>query len=254
MPSHSTVWSEASVMSGLVVSSMVNVAVVLLVLPQSSVAVKVTVAEPVAPQSSLKPSKSLLNVTPPQTSEAVAPPLLANHAFNASVLPMPSHSTVWSEASVMSGLVVSSMVNVAVVLLLLSQSSVTVNVTVTEPVAPQSSLKPSKSLLHSKLLQLSVADAPPLLSNQALRSSMLPAPSHSTVWSDAIGMMTGASSSMRVMICSAVLVFPQSSVAVYVRRYAPTGVMHPPLTGASVQVNVPIPQSSAYEPYESSAL
>ena len=61
-------------MSGLVVSSIVNVAAVLLALPQSSVAVNVTVAEPVAPQSSLKPSKSLLQVTSLHTSDAVAPP------------------------------------------------------------------------------------------------------------------------------------------------------------------------------------
>ena len=39
---------------GFVVSSIVNVAVVELALPQSSVAVKITVADPVAPQSSLK--------------------------------------------------------------------------------------------------------------------------------------------------------------------------------------------------------
>ena len=38
---------------GAVVSSIVNVAVVVLVLPQASVAVKITVAVPVAPQSSL---------------------------------------------------------------------------------------------------------------------------------------------------------------------------------------------------------
>ena len=50
-------------MVGAVVSSIVNVAVVLLLLPQSSVAVKVTVAMPVAPQSSLNASKSLLQVT-----------------------------------------------------------------------------------------------------------------------------------------------------------------------------------------------
>ena len=55
-------------------SSIVNVAVVLLLLPQSSVAVKVTMAEPVAPQSSLKVSKSLLHVTLLQASDAIAPP------------------------------------------------------------------------------------------------------------------------------------------------------------------------------------
>ena len=83
---------------GFVVSSIVNVAVVVLALPQSSVAVKITVAVPVAPQSSLKATKSLLQVTPPQASEAVAPPLLASQSFNAVMLPMPSHSTVESSA------------------------------------------------------------------------------------------------------------------------------------------------------------
>ena len=43
-----------SVIIGSVVSSIVKVASVVLALPQSSVAVKITVVEPVAPQSSLK--------------------------------------------------------------------------------------------------------------------------------------------------------------------------------------------------------
>ena len=66
----------------------------LLVLPHASVAVKVTVADPVAPQSSLNDVKLLLQVTPLHTSDAAAPPLLASHAFSAAVLPVPSHSTV----------------------------------------------------------------------------------------------------------------------------------------------------------------
>ena len=93
---------------GFVVSSIVNVAVVVLALPQSSVAVKITVAVPVAPQSSLKATKSLLQVTVLQLSVADAPPWLLSHAFNASMLPMPSHSTVESEAIISSvGAVVS---------------------------------------------------------------------------------------------------------------------------------------------------
>ena len=128
-------------MSGLVVSSIVNVAVVVLMLPQSSVAVNVTVSLPVAPQSSLRPVLLLLQVTPPQTSLASAPPLSASQAAKAAVLPMPSHSTVSSEAAVsMSGLVVSTIVNVAEHVLVLPQSSVAVNVTVALPVAPQPSL------------------------------------------------------------------------------------------------------------------
>ena len=63
-------------------------------------------------------------------------------SFNASMLPMPSHSTVSFEAAVsIVGFVVSSIVNVAVVEVALPQSSVAVKVTVAEPVAPQSSLK-----------------------------------------------------------------------------------------------------------------
>ena len=124
-------------MAGAVVSSIVNVAVVLLLLPQSSVAVKVTVAMPVAPQSSLKASKSLLQVTSLHASDAMAPPLLASHPSRSAALPAPSHSTVASMAAMsMAGAVVSSIVNVAVVLLLLPQSSVAVKVTVAVPVAP----------------------------------------------------------------------------------------------------------------------
>ena len=93
-------------------SSIVKVACTLLLLPHSSVAVNVTVAEPVVPQSSLKPVKSLLQITPLHASVAVAPPLLSNQVFNASKLPMPSHSTVWSEAAVTSGAVTSCTVTI----------------------------------------------------------------------------------------------------------------------------------------------
>ena len=98
--------------------------------PQASVAVKVTVAAPVAPQSSLNASKSLLQVTPLQASEALAPPLLASHASRSAALPAPSHSTVASAAAMsMVGAVVSSIVNVAGVLLLEPRASVAVKVT-----------------------------------------------------------------------------------------------------------------------------
>ena len=72
---------DATSMLGSVVSSMVKVAVVVLVLPQSSVAVKVTVSAPVAPQRSLNPVELLLQVTLPQLSEAAAPAMLANQAL-----------------------------------------------------------------------------------------------------------------------------------------------------------------------------
>ena len=58
-----------------------NVAVVLDSLPHSSVAVNSTVAAPVAPHKSERPSKLLDHTISEQSSEAVAPPLFANHAF-----------------------------------------------------------------------------------------------------------------------------------------------------------------------------
>ena len=104
-PSHSTVISEAAVMTGAAVSSIVKVALVVLLFPQSSVAVKTTVVAPVTPHKSLKPSKSLLHLTDEQSSLAVAPPLLLNHASNADTLPEPSHSTVIFDAAVITGAV-----------------------------------------------------------------------------------------------------------------------------------------------------
>ena len=136
---------------------MVNVAVDVEALPHSSVAVKVTVAAPVAPQRSLRAVKLLVQVTVPQASVAVAPPLLLNHVLRSVVLPEPSHSTVRSAAGVvMAGAVSSLMVNVAVVDVALPHASVAV-VTVAAPVAPQRSLKAVKSLLQVTPLQSSVA-------------------------------------------------------------------------------------------------
>ncbi|MBL0146585.1 MAG: hypothetical protein IPP48_13460 [Chitinophagaceae bacterium] len=131
----------AVVQVGACVSAMVNVALVVLLLPQSSVAVKMTVAEPVAPHKSLNAVKLFVHVTPLHASVAAAPPLLDNHAANADVLPLPSHSTVLLDACVpIVGACVSAMVNVALVVLLLPQSSVAVKMTVAEPVAPHKSL------------------------------------------------------------------------------------------------------------------
>ena len=76
--------------------------------PQSSVAVKVTKAEPEFPQPLLNVEKLLVQVTLEQVSEAEAPPLEANHVAKAAELPFPSHSTVTSAAAiVIVGLVVS---------------------------------------------------------------------------------------------------------------------------------------------------
>ena len=87
MPSHSTVESEAIISSdGFVVSSIVNVAVVELALPQSSVAVNVTVADPVAPAIV---AQGIVVVAPGNTAasiRSVAPPLLASQSFNSIML------------------------------------------------------------------------------------------------------------------------------------------------------------------------
>ncbi|GAA3789839.1 hypothetical protein GCM10022271_22790 [Corallibacter vietnamensis] len=94
-------------------SSIVNVADVMLILPQPSVAVNCTVADPVSPQSSDKVLKLFVQTTAEQSSVAVAPPLEFNQAFNSAVLPNPSHSTVKLLALVISGAIVSWIIYVA---------------------------------------------------------------------------------------------------------------------------------------------
>ena len=169
--------------------------------PQSSVAVNMTIAEPVAPQSSLNALKLLLQVTPLQTSVTVAPPLEVSQASSSEAFPAPSHSTVIAIASASTvGAVVSSIVKIAVVLVALLQSSVAVNTTVTVPVVPQSSPIEAKSLLQVTPLQASVAAAPPLAVSQASRSAPLPSPSHSTVIAIASAFMIGAVVSCTVTI------------------------------------------------------
>ena len=231
-------------MLGAVVSSMVKVAVVLVALPQSSVAVNVTEAAPVAPHSSLSAVKSWLQVTFPQMSLAMASPLLANHAFNSSLLPAPSHSTTKSEAATsMLGAVVSSMVKVALVLVALPQSSVAVNVTVADPVAPHSSLSAVKSWLQITLPQMSLAMASPLPANHAFNSSLLPAPSHSTTKSEAATSMLGAVVSSMVKVAVVLVALPQSSVAVNVTEAAPVAP-HASLSMVKSWLHVTFPQMS----------
>ena len=130
-------------MSGAVVSSIVNVASVVLAFPQSSVAVKITVVLPVAPHSSLKLVWLLVQITELQASLADAPPKLSNHACSCAVFPAPSHSTVSSLASTsITGGVTSVIVINAVVNENKPQSSVAVNVTSTLPVEPQPVFSP----------------------------------------------------------------------------------------------------------------
>ena len=108
------------------------------------------------------------------------------------------------------------MVNVAVVEVALLQSSVAVNVTVALPVAPQSSLNAVKSLLQVTLLQTSLAAAPPLESNHAVKAAVLPAPSHSTVSFEAAVSIVGLVVSSIVNVAVVEVALPQSSVAVKV--------------------------------------
>ncbi len=185
LPSHSTVAFDAAVTDGLVVSTMVKVAVLEEALPQASLAVKITVAEPVLPHRSESEVKLLLQETPEQISDAVAPPLEASHAASAAWLPLPSHSTVAFDAAVIDGLVVSTTVKVAVLEEALPQASVAVKITVAEPVLPQRSESEVKLLLQETPEQTSDAVAPPLLVSQAARAAWLPLPSHSTVEFDA---------------------------------------------------------------------
>ena len=117
-----TVPSSCKVMTGGVLSSMVNVAVVVLVLPQSSVALKITRSRRVVGQRASVDRSESLQVTSPQLSVAVAPPLFAIHVSNAVTLPAPSHSTVSSIASVTIGGVLSIKVMVWVQLIIVSLS------------------------------------------------------------------------------------------------------------------------------------
>ena len=115
---------------GGVVSSTVKVADVELVLPQASVAVKVTKPDPAAPQVETKSVKSFDQVIDEQLSDATAPPLEFNQAIKSAEL-FPSHSTVRPLAVVVIvGSMVSIIVIVCVTLIELSQSSVTLYVLV----------------------------------------------------------------------------------------------------------------------------
>src|SRR5262245_13706202 len=99
-------------------------------LPHSSVAVQVIVAVHVCAVT----VRSVVIVARPQASVAVA---LASQAFKASAVPGSPHVTVIGGGTLSAGSVVSTMVNVAESLAEAPQRSVTVHVTVADPVAPQ---------------------------------------------------------------------------------------------------------------------
>ena len=126
---HSNTISDGQLISGIVVSSMVNVALVLLLFPHPSVAVNSTSMLPVMPQSGVRsPTKSFVHsIGSLQASVAVAPPLLLIHACKAVLCIPPSHSTVSSIAAVIAGGTRSSLIYVARQLLVFPAASVTVN-------------------------------------------------------------------------------------------------------------------------------
>jgi uncharacterized membrane protein YagU involved in acid resistance len=244
-PSHSTVVSRAGdVIVGGVVSTIVNVAAVVLLLPQASVAVNITVAAPVAPQPSLNPSKLFVHVTlSEQISLALDPAWLSNHTDKASWFPCPSHSTVVSRAgeSIVGG-VVSTIVNVAAVVLLLPQASVAVNITVAAPVAPHRSLNAVKLFVQVTLPeQISLALDPAWLVNHAANATRLLAPSHSTVVSRAGASIVGGVVSTIVNVADVVLLLPQSSVAVNITVAAPVAP-HPSLNPSKLFFQFTLPE------------
>ena len=111
---------------------MVKVAVVELVLPQESAAVKVTTVAPAAPpQASATVSTAWDQMTGPQRSEAEAPAKLSIHASYCSALPEPLHSTTKSIAGMsMLGASVSTTVTVWMWDVLFPQASATLQVRV----------------------------------------------------------------------------------------------------------------------------
>ena len=93
-----------------------------------------------APHSSDIVPASLLQLTVPQSSDALAPAFVVIQSLYAAVFPEPSQITVLSCADTsINGDVVSSIVNNAVVVIRLSHSSLAVKVTGVKPVRPQPS-------------------------------------------------------------------------------------------------------------------
>ena len=109
----------------------------------------------------------LVQVTSEHVSLEAAPPLEANQAAKSVALPFPSHSTAAFVACVaIVGLVVSTIVKLAVVEEALPQASVAVKII--ETGAEQSFDKALKLFVHVILEHVSLALAPPLEANQRL--------------------------------------------------------------------------------------
>jgi hypothetical protein len=113
------------------------------------------------------------------------------------------------------GAVVSLTVNVAEVVAEFPQASVAVKITVTA--AEQSAEMVEKLFVQVTSEHVSVATAPPLLASQSVIAVPFPVPSHSTVRFEACVVITGGVTSSTLIVWVAVVVFPQTSVAVQVR-------------------------------------
>ena len=116
--------------------------------------------------------------------------------------------------SLNSGATLSIIVNVPEEEELNPQASVTVNNTVTVPVAPHVLVIPLKLFDHVKSEQKSIASVPPLLSNHACNSAKLPFPSQTTITSSAALVIGGLFISMIVKVAVVEASLPQPSVAV----------------------------------------
>ena len=120
---------------------------------------------------------------------------------------------------------VSTIVKVASRVIELPLESVSVKVTVSVPVAPQSSLKPELSLVTVTPVQLSVPVK--VIFSQLSNSDTFPVPSHSTVKS--LGGVThvGSSVSLTVTVNEQEVVFPAASVTSNSLAVIPNGKVEP---------------------------
>ena len=121
---------------------------------------------------------------------------------------------------VTTGAVVSTIVKVASSVIELLLASVRVKVTVSVPVAPQSSLKPELLFVTVTLEQLSVPVK--VLFNQSLNSVVFPDPSQLTVKSLGAFVQVGSILSATVIVVVQVELLPLSSVTVSVTVLVPT--------------------------------
>src|SRR6187397_2711323 len=210
--------------TGAVLSSTVITCDAVAVLPQASVAVNVLVRVYSLAQAPLVVTSADVMVTPPQASVAVA---VANDGVS-------GHSMVVAAGNALNtGAVLSSTVITCDAVAVLPQASVAVNVLVRV-----------YSLAHAPLVVTSadVMVTPPQAS-VAVAVANDGVSGHSMVVAAGNALNTGAVLSSTVIVCDAVAVLPQASVAVnvLVRVYS---LAHAPLVFTSTHVMVTAPEAS----------